>query len=209
MNFEVPVIDRFQLLSSCESNLNEIPACFFLETSDGIWTSRLLNPFNEIQNHLPKLQIRRLPEQLHQHLLGKQLLPWPLQWQQRWRQGQLGSAGSVGRVGRAECSKMPRMITLWSGWLVCLVWFPLFWLGFAVGLGFVCFCLFVWLVGWLVIVAILYLIALIGWVHKGIFELDKVPGRLGSAGSPMKLIDPSILSELAIDVERDLNRNGK
>ena len=151
MNFEVPVIDRFQLLSSCECNLNEIPACFFLETSDAIWTSRLLNPFNEIQNHLPKLQIRRLPEQLHQHLLGKQLLPWPLQWQQRWRQGQLGSAGSVGRVGRAECSK-----NAWDDylvkWLVGLFGLVSFVFGLVLLLVFVLFafvCLFGWLVGWL------------------------------------------------------------
>ena len=108
-----------------------------------------------------------------------------------------------------NAQKMPRMITLWSGWLVCLVWLPLFWPGFAVGLCFVCFCLFVCLFVWLVIVAMLYLIALIGWGHKGTFESDEDPGRLGSAGSPMKLIDPSILSELAIDVERVLNRNGK
>ena len=52
---------------------------------------------------------------------------------------------------------------------------------------FVCLfvCLFGWLVGWLVFVATLYWY-LIGWVHKRTFELDEDPGRLGSAGSPMK-----------------------
>ena len=179
MKFEVPAIDHFQLLSSCECNPNVIPACSWktqMESEHHAFEIRL------VQNHLPNLRIPRLPEQLHQHLLGKQLLPWPLQWRQRWRQGQHGSAGSVGRVGRAECSGMPRMITLWSGWLVCLF-------GFLCLAVFWCWCLF----------CLLLFVWLVVYCHKGIFELDENPRQLGSAGSPMKLIDPPILSELSIN----------
>ena len=96
-------------------------------------------------------------------------------------------------------------------WLVGLFGLVSFVLAWFCCWSLFCLLLFVCLVGWLLWLycIILYLIALIGWGHKGIFELDEDPGRLGSDGSPMKLIDPSILSELAIDVERDLNRNGK
>ena len=114
---------------------------------------------------------------------------------ERWK-------GWKGRKGRMLRNASDDYLVKWLVGLFGLVFFV--WLCSDVGLCFACFCLFVWLVGWLVGC----LLWLIGWGHKGIFELDENPRQLGSAGSPMKLIDPPILSELSIGVERDLNRNG-
>lgn len=157
MNFEVPVIDRFQLLSSCECNLNEIPACFFLETSVGIWTSRLLNPFNEIQNHLSQTsKFGGSRSSRTSTCLGSSSCHGLFSGNSR------GDRANSGALEVLEC----------LGWLPCevagwFVWFGFLCFGLVLLLVFVLFA-FVCLFGWLVIVAILYHI------------VPNSPNRLGS-----------------------------
>ena len=149
MKFEVPAIDHFQLLSSCECNPNVIPACFLLENSDGIWTARLWNPFSSTSSSKPpnsEAPGAAAPAPAWEAApamassVATAVATGPTR--ERWK-------GWKGRKGRMLRNASDDYLVKWLVGLFGLVFFV--WLCSDVGLCFACFCLFVWLVGWLVV----------------------------------------------------------